>query len=124
TGMGRDFGAIGRMESRQREWRKAICCDSTCVDFESRQGEFALLLNDVNSKRRRMKRGFSQGRGRRCGHGAAQNRMLGLSGRGIFRNAQISPGNSKSGPRREICESIPGGEARLRSGFEYGKASA
>src|SRR5881296_3131905 len=43
--------------------------------------------DSYHAEARRIKRGFSQGRGRRCGHGAAQNRMLGSSGRGIFRDA-------------------------------------
>ena len=52
-------------------------------DFRRPSGFSAFPLREA----RRIKRGFSQGRGRRCGHGAAQNRMLGSARRGSFRNA-------------------------------------
>src|SRR5205809_3118439 len=38
-----------------------------------------MQVNNLIQKRRRIKRGFSQGRGRRCGYGAAQDRMFGIS---------------------------------------------
>ena len=56
-------------------------------DLDDVPNDDSAISREAFHKRRRIKRGFSQGRGRRCGHGAAQNRMFGLSGRGIFRHA-------------------------------------